>query len=250
MSSSLQVTVQNAVNASSDLTAIFGICLGSGVTPTSSNWQECLQLVYTYYQKLYSTPTILNFTAGIYTAWAVEQPTAAAAPNRLSSTLMITGLQSVQNNGSPAFSAADIQGVIPTFYAIINITIDTAGILAANNNNLGTSIFLNGYITMTDNEPTSSGEGTNELQTNGLSASQIIEWTAVNATGTAVIDLIGFVAGDPQQLYTLVYPPVEINDTQYYTQVLPNPVLSKDSYHFQFTINGGSTIYCWDPFLR
>ncbi|WP_202704031.1 hypothetical protein [Flavobacterium sp. UGB4466] len=253
MASSLQVTVQNAVQASSDLTAIFGICLGSGVTPTAANWQDCLQLVYTDYQQQYSTPTIQNFTAGIYTAWAVGQPTTATAPNRLSAALLVNGLRSVQNGSSPAFAAADIVSVISTFYAIINIIIDTAGILAKYNNNSASSIFLgawdNTFIAMNDNDPNSQGEGTAELQTNGLSASQTIEWKATNKTGTAVIDLTGFVAGSTQ-LYTLVYLPVSINDTQYYTQVLPNPVLNSDSYYFQFTIDSGTTTYYWDPFLK
>jgi hypothetical protein len=252
MSTSLQTTIQHAIQANANLAGVMSACKSiNNVSPTGNQqeWQTCLQEVYEAYTAAYSAPTPKDFTAAIYTTWAVGQPTIANLPNRLSSAIMINGLQSIQVNNTQVYSQQIINATIPQFYAIINIVIDTALILQQQNNNSNSlNSYAGNYITMNDNEPTSQGEGGDELVTSGLIASQTIEWTATNKSGNAIINFTQFVAGS-SNLYTMIYQPVKINDTQFYTQVLPQPNLQEDSYRFEFTLNGGSTTYTWDPWL-
>ena len=252
MSSSLQTTIQHAIASNANLEGIMSACKSiNGVSPTVDQqmWQECLQDVYTAYTNVYGAVTCEVFAAAIYNTWGVVQPTIANMPSRLTSATMSAGLQSIQVNSSQVYSNQTISSTIALYYAVINIVIDTELMLQQQNNNIGgLNWFAGNYITMNDNDPYSTGEGGDELVTGGLRATQTIEWYVVNKSGNAAINLTQFDAGDPD-LYAMIYQPVKINNTSYYTQVLPSPNLSQHSYRFEFTINGGSTVYTWDPFL-
>lgn len=252
MASSLETTIKNAIAAHDSLTAIMHACqTDNGITNAAKpEWLSCLQDVYVAYIASYATPSAEAFAAAIYTVWGVGQPTATKVAGRLSSVDLTDALEYIKDAGNnQVYASATVPATVAKFFAEISVVIDSASILAHENNNSGGMINIGQYVHLTDNEPTSTGEGGNELVTKGLRASQTIHWAASNQSGNAIINLTQFVAG-ANSLYQMIYVPVKINNLEYYTQVLPVPILEQSSYRFYFTLNGGTTTFWWDPWLN
>ena len=251
MATSLETTIKNAIAANDNLTEIMQACqTDNGITNADkAKWLECLQDVYTAYIGSYSAPSATVFAAAIYNTWGVGKPSASAIAGRLTIGDLTDALTSIQDNGNQVYDNSTADKTVIMFFAEISVVINSEGILENEDNNSGQMINVGAYISLTDNQPKSSGEGGDELVTGGLRASQTIHWTATNQSGNAVINLIEFFAPN-SAIYQMIYTPVKINDTEYYTQVLPVPVLEQDSYRFHFSLNGGSTIFWWDPWLN
>jgi hypothetical protein len=109
---------------------------------------------------------------------------------------------------------------------------------------------------MTSNHvSTTSGQGTNELDTEELVANESIEWTAISNNGSDTIQLKTFHASpiNPNaDFIQIISTPVQEagSPNKFSSYVIPTPQANfKKAYSFNFTINNGTQQFTFDPWL-
>ncbi|MBO1348740.1 MAG: hypothetical protein EBE86_015740 [Hormoscilla sp. GUM202] len=131
-------------------------------------------------------------------------------------------------------------------YEEIKMTVDTEGILAQSGTNVGE------YITLTDNHPETSTYQNNskdELDVELLEPDETIHWIGVSENKRDTIQLTEFHPWVPELLTDLITKPIIVGN-ECFCKVLDNPKVGvRYAYNFYFKINGGTTIYWFDPFL-
>ncbi|MGB0177591.1 MAG: hypothetical protein ACPF9D_10525 [Owenweeksia sp.] len=153
------------------------------------------------------------------------------------------------------FSTEDITTAATVYFLEIQIGVDTTGILNMGQTNPN-PIYVSQFITMTSNHKSAtSGQGTNELVAKDLQPNESIFWTATsNSNPSDTIQLKEFAASGPNEDFSeMIAAPKLLNGTEneYYTYVKSDPVRGLIfAYRFNFTINNGSQLYTFDPFLE
>ena len=188
----------------------------------------------------YSTSTVDEWANAIHLVW-IETITLDE---------LISAMETIGT-----FSSSDITTAATIYFLEIQIGVDTASIL-----NLGQSssnpIKVNDYITMTSNhQSATSGQGGHELVAKDLQPNESIFWTAISTSNSSdTIQLKEFLASKSGEDFSeMIATPKLLSGTenQYYTYVKSDPELGLVyAYRFNFTINNGSQLFTFDPWLE
>ena len=200
-------------------------------------WLHCLNEVNQGQNYQY---TAMDFAKAIPQVWTAPQ---------MDRDILIRGLSGILNsNGTPAFSTPAVYQAVNTQYPItVSITVDTTAMMAAHSNTAGGSYGNNSYIVATDdnNDP---NQGSAEIKVY-CNVDNQIRWTAKSKNGTDTVNLTAFVIGhDPGTINVFgTVNPVKQPDGSFEGTVKE---IGTEVYHYNFTINGGSTTYWWDPYIQ
>lgn len=155
------------------------------------------------------------------------------------------------------FSSADITTAATVYFLEIQIGVDTTSILGLGKTSPN-PIYVDSYIHMTSNHKSAtSGQGGNELIAKDLQPNESIFWTAISTSNSSdTIQLKKFLPSpiNPNADFSeMIAAPKLLNgsENEYYTYVKSNPVEGlKYAYCFNFTINNGSQLFTFDPWLE
>jgi hypothetical protein len=201
-----------------------------------------------------------ELTVGAAPTAAISNATVATSIPRASYSDMQAALTGIQTSrGTLAYTSAEVETAAKINYYAITISVDVDGLLAACPNSAGQNYGLNQtnpFVTMTDNHPQQGlGEGTNELQSEGLIPNMTVHWTATDtSTGDHSIQLLNF-QSDPGQLaiweeLASIPASVPAHPNQKVCRVLATlPANKRAQYSFYFSVDGGPATYLFDPFM-
>ncbi|WP_062265743.1 hypothetical protein [Endozoicomonas arenosclerae] len=186
--------------------------------------------------------TINDWAKAIHTVWI----------KTITLSQLVEGLGKVNR-----FSSEDINTTANIYFLEIQIEVDTASILSQHNKDGSSNpIFVDSYIKMTSNHvSTTSGQGTNELDTEELVPNESIEWTAVSKNGSDTIQLKRFHASpiNPNADFKAIISdpvPESGSSNKYSSYVIQHPQPDfRKAYSFDFTINNGTQLFTFDPWL-
>ena len=205
-------------------------------------------------------PSVDEFALAVYEYWTDPQNVTNWA-DRLTSaqlTQALTGLKQPDSNGNasdnPAFpTSSDVTSAVNAHYLDIKIVVDAAAILERFNNYQNVREYVGNYIVMSDNhKESSSGEGTDELNSEGLQPNMTITWSAFSASGGHAIELTAFLPNSQVNFERLAPMPANLGGSgiQWITKANPKlPPQIESTYHFNLTIDNGDATYWFDPFI-
>jgi hypothetical protein len=193
-------------------------------------------------QNTLSSATLRDWSKAIHTTW-IDSITL----EQLQSGLESTG----------RFSQSDINTEANIYFLEIVIHVDTNQVISKHQiNGSAAPIFVDGFVKMTSNHvDTTIGQNTNELDAEALVANESIQWTALGSDGAQNIQLKSFHASpvnrDADFSKIISTPVLNTGSTnQYSSYVIPTPQANfRKAYSFDFTINNGTQLFTFDPFI-
>lgn len=239
-------------HADVDLQDVFRICLQKNkeLPARYDDWAACIQRTY----ELTGAQASLGETASaIYAVWT-DPELVPAIDHRVTRDQLVHVLTGLEREGRPAFDPDAVTRVVDAHYLEITITVDVAAILSENDNHgAGQPVWVPQHVTMRDNHPeTSVGEGTVELNSEGLVPTMTVRWRAVAKGSGHTVDLTAFVPRDQAHFEEFAPMPERVPGTrdQWLTRARGTlPAHEVATYHFTFTVDGGTTTYAFDPFI-
>lgn len=158
-------------------------------------------------------------------------------------------------NSIERFTTEETAKAADVYFLEIVIKIDTTRILAGTYSLSPAPV--DQYVVFTSNHKSvTSGQGTNELDAENLQPNESIFWQAISNTNNQdTIELVKFHASpvNPNADFSeMIAAPKHMNGnaSQFHTTVKSNPTLGiKYAYSFDFTINQGSQLFTFDPWL-
>ena len=200
-----------------------------------AGWVHCLNEVNEGQSYQY---TAQDFATAIPEVWS--------APSLMNRDTMTKGLKGIKNStGGAAFAIAAVyQAVNSQFPITVTVEVDTDGLLAAHGNNLGDTFNANNWLTITDdnNDPS---QGSFEM-TIYCNVGNTIRWVAAAHNGTDTVELTAFIDGGGTDVFG-GHPPTHQTDGSFQGTTSGS---GHETYHYNFTVNGGNTTYWWDPFIQ
>ena len=181
-------------------------------------WDQCLVAVYNTRNP---KPTIQEFGDALYAIWKDAG---------LSREIMIKALKSI-----PAYRDTEIYSEVNKFYPItLLMTVDTVN--TVKNGRL--------FITITDDNG-DPNQGSNEITVTAKVNTTLV-WKAVSTNGTDTVHLKQFIRESSTNLFPANEPSIQPDGT--FKGTLDKPGF--ETYSFAITINNGSRVYRWDPYIR
>lgn len=223
MSNTMKNVRALAANDQLPLETVFLQCYDTEHLSPENNydaWDKCLKEVYSTRNP---KPSVTEFGDAMYSVWKDAG---------LSRAIMIEALKSI-----PDYADKAIYTEVNKYYPItVLMTVDTVQTLKTGN--------LSNYITVTDDNG-DPNQGSNEITVIAKMGSTLA-WKAVSINGTDTVHLKQFIKVAGPHLFTTGEPSLQPDGT--FQGTLTTTGL--ETYRFSMTINNGTTVYSWDPYIQ
>ena len=205
-----------------------------------ANWIKCLNEVNQQQNNQY---TAQDFARAIPQVWP--------NPQSMNRATMIEGITAIQKGGKQAFTTVSIYQAVATQYPItITADIDTEKLLNKYDNSSDALCNAWNCLTMSDDN-SDDNRGVNDKHTKSeeltvyCQIGDTLRWVAKAQNGTDTIELTDFDYVKGTNVFGSVDPTKQPDGSFQGTTTTKG----NECYHFKFTINGGTAIYWWDPFI-